>query len=82
MGDTINVASRLEGMNKDYSTTILVSSAVYEACGDAIRFRPLGDAHAKGRAQALEVFEVIGAARPSASLIPGQIAAAGEPQPT
>ena len=49
------------------------------ACDDAIHFRPLGDAHAKGRAQALEVFEVIGAAKPSASLIPGQIAAAGEP---
>ncbi len=82
MGDTVNVASRLEGMNKAFGTTILASRAVYEACGDAIRFRPLGDAHAKGRAQALEVFEVIGPGEATAPLIPGLTATAGEPQPS
>ena len=73
IGDTVNVASRLEGMNKVFGTTILASRAVYEACGDAIRFRPLGDAHAKGRAQALEVFEVIGAARPRRRSFQGRL---------
>jgi adenylate cyclase len=60
MGDTINVASRLEGINKTYNTTILASAAVERACPDAIAFRPLGSAQAKGRAEALEIFEVIG----------------------
>lgn len=62
MGDTVNVASRLEGMNKDYGTTILASGAVVAQCGDAIAFRPLGFAQAKGRASALEIYEVLSAA--------------------
>ncbi len=33
MGDTINLASRLEGMNKVYGTTILISQAVNDGCG-------------------------------------------------
>ncbi|WP_428415031.1 adenylate/guanylate cyclase domain-containing protein [Pararhizobium sp.] len=59
MGDTVNVASRLEGMNKVYGTAILASSAVVALCGDAIVFRPLGEAQVKGRATALQLFEVV-----------------------
>jgi adenylate cyclase len=59
MGDTINVASRLEGMNKEHGTTILASSAVYERCHDTILFRPLGEVHAKGRKEEIELFEVV-----------------------
>lgn len=58
MGDTINVASRLEGMNKEHGTTILASLAVYERCHDAILFRPLGEGHAKGRREEIELYEV------------------------
>lgn len=61
MGDTINVASRLEGMNKEHGTTILASLAVYERCRDAIRFRALGEGHAKGRREEIDLYEVIGA---------------------
>jgi adenylate cyclase len=61
MGDTVNVASRLEGMNKVYGTSILASSAVVAVCSDAIRFRPLGSAQVKGRLAALEVYEVLDA---------------------
>jgi adenylate cyclase len=60
MGDTINVASRLEGMNKQYGTTIIASDAVYSRCADVIRFRPLGTAQAKGRAVAIALYEVTG----------------------
>lgn len=59
MGDTVNVASRLEGMNKDYATTILASSAVVALCSDRISFKALGSAQAKGRAGTLEVYEVV-----------------------
>jgi adenylate cyclase len=59
MGDTVNVASRLEGMNKQYGTTILVSSAVRDRCEPgAFGFRSLGFAQAKGRTEQLEVFEL------------------------
>jgi len=60
MGDTINVASRLEGMNKEHGTTILASREVRERCHGVIRFRPLGQAHAKGRSEGVELYEVIG----------------------
>lgn len=60
MGDTVNVASRLEGINKVYGTAIMASSAVVALCGDAIIFHPLGQAQVKGRATALELYEVIG----------------------
>lgn len=61
MGDSINVASRLEGMNKEYGTLILASGAVVERCGDSIRFRALGKGLAKGRETALDLYEVTGA---------------------
>ena len=60
MGDTINVASRLEGMNKEHGTTILASREVYDKCHDTILFRPLGEAHAKGREEEIEIYEVAG----------------------
>ena len=59
MGDTINVASRLEGMNKEHGTTILASRAVYERCHHTILFRPLGEVHAKGRKEEIELYEVV-----------------------
>lgn len=59
MGDTVNVASRLEGMNKNYGTAILASAAVVALCSDKIAFRQLGTAQAKGRVKALEIYEVV-----------------------
>lgn len=60
MGDTINLASRLEGMNKAYGTTILASAAVVARCPPVFNFRALGSAHAKGRMEALDVYELVG----------------------
>jgi adenylate cyclase len=60
MGDTINVASRLEGMNKTYGTTILASADVKARCQDTVVFKSLGKGRAKGRIVAVELFEVVG----------------------
>ncbi len=59
MGDTVNVASRLEGMNKQFGTTILTSAAVKAAAGTAGEFRPLGTATAKGRHEGIDIFELL-----------------------
>ena len=61
MGDTVNVASRLEGMNKQFGTTILASVAVRERAENlpGVAFRPLGAASAKGRTEQIEVFELL-----------------------
>jgi adenylate cyclase len=65
MGDTVNVASRLEGINKEFGTTILVSGAVEARCRGSFIFRALGRKKAKGRDEEIEIFELVGAA-PSA----------------
>jgi adenylate cyclase len=63
MGDTVNVASRLEGMNKQFGTTVLASAAIRERAEAAnlagVAFRPLGAASAKGRQEQIEVFEML-----------------------
>jgi adenylate cyclase len=51
MGDGVNVASRLEGLNKDYGTRLCVSQTV----------RPLDIVAVKGRRAELEVYELMGA---------------------
>ncbi|MDW6022892.1 adenylate/guanylate cyclase domain-containing protein [Mesorhizobium sp. BAC0120] len=61
MGDTVNVASRLEGLNKEFGTSILASRAVRERADRGFCFRPLGLAQAKGRHEQIDVFELIGA---------------------
>ncbi|PDS81251.1 adenylate/guanylate cyclase domain-containing protein [Rhizobium sp. L43] len=60
MGDTINVASRLEGLNKEFGTSILVSAAIHAAVGNSFAFRPLGRVQVKGRAEKVDLWELVG----------------------
>jgi class 3 adenylate cyclase len=62
IGDTVNLASRLEGANKALGTTILVSETTRAAAGDAFAFREIDTIRVAGRAQPLRVFEPIAAA--------------------
>ena len=58
LGDTVNLAARLEQLNKDYGTRILVSNSTREACGDQFVFRDLGSVAVRGRSDAANVFSV------------------------
>ena len=60
MGDTVNVASRLEGINKEFGTTIIVSREVSDRASE-FEFRPLGLWQAKGRSEKIEIFELVAA---------------------
>ena len=60
MGDTVNVASRLEGLNKEFGTSILVSGAIKERADSAFQLRSLGPVRAKGRVAEIEIFELVG----------------------
>jgi class 3 adenylate cyclase len=60
MGDGVNVASRLEGLNKVFGTTICVSDQVIGAAGDRIICRPLRTLRVKGRESAFMVYELLG----------------------
>lgn len=57
MGDTVNLASRLEGLNKLYDTQILISDATYRAAREHIVARPVNVVRVKGKSQCVEVWE-------------------------
>jgi adenylate cyclase len=56
LGDAVNTASRLEGLNKYFGTRLLVSEVTHEHC-KGIPFRPIGRVIVKGKTQALGVYE-------------------------
>ena len=58
IGDTVNTASRLEGLNKHFGTAILVSGATAEFIANAIEMRPLGESVLKGKSTGTLVYEV------------------------
>jgi len=60
MGDTVNIANRLEGLNKIYGTEILISETVYDSVKQGIIARRLDSVLVKGRNEPLNIFELIG----------------------
>ncbi|GLR88512.1 cache domain-containing protein [Bradyrhizobium iriomotense] len=60
LGATINLASRLEGLNKNYGTRVLVSSAVRDRARHVFLFRSVDSIRPKGFAEAIEVSELRG----------------------
>jgi len=60
LGDTVNLASRLEALNKTYQTEIIVSESVYKACSDKFIFKPLGTVQVRGKHQTTTIYELIG----------------------
>jgi adenylate cyclase len=59
MSDAVNLASRLEGANKFYGTTIIASETTVALAGDAFAWRELDAVRVKGRNQALKVYELL-----------------------
>lgn len=64
-GDTVNVASRLESLNKDMGTRILASSHTVAALGGRIATRALGEVELRGHASRWTVFEVLAPPTPA-----------------
>jgi len=62
MGDMVNLASRLEGANKFFGTTIMASETTRNATGEAFAWRKLDGIKVKGRNQAVKVYEPLGLA--------------------
>ncbi len=60
MGDTVNLASRLEGVNKVYGTSIIVSESTYQQAASAYLFRELDQVQVKGRLQPVTIYELLG----------------------
>jgi len=62
VGDAVNLASRLEGANKSYGTSILVSEATRELAGERFATRELDRVRVVGREAPVRIFELVGAA--------------------
>ena len=61
LGDTVNLTSRLEGMNKEYGTHILANETTYESAKDGgFIFRELDFIRVMGKLQPVTIYELIG----------------------
>jgi class 3 adenylate cyclase len=60
MGDAVNLASRLENVNKVYGTHILVSAMTQEMAKDAYEFREIDSILVVGKEEPEQVFELLG----------------------
>ncbi|MHC2438868.1 adenylate/guanylate cyclase domain-containing protein [Bradyrhizobium sp. USDA 4451] len=60
LGDTVNLASRLEGANKFYGSRSLISDATAAACTATIELREIDRLVVVGQTQPVAVFEIIG----------------------
>ena len=58
LGATENLAARLEGLNKNYGTLILVSSALQQRTASQFVFRSVDRISPKGFAEAFEIYEL------------------------
>ena len=61
LGNSVNLAARLEGLNKKYGTTILVSEAVRDRVEHRFRFRDIASVIAKGMTTETCVYELVSA---------------------
>jgi len=59
MGDSVNLASRLEGINKEYGTQVVISEFTYEQVKDDFFCRELDAVKVKGKARPVKIFELL-----------------------
>jgi len=59
IGDGINLASRLEGLNKYYGTHIIASDSIYAAAREAFEFRLLDRVAVKGKTEGIVIYELL-----------------------
>ena len=69
IGDNVNLASRLEGLNKVYDTTIMISDVTLKACGERLVTRPIDLVGVKGKDKKILVHELMGLTNETSSKI-------------
>jgi adenylate cyclase len=59
LGDAVNLASRLEGISKNYDTTIVIGEDTYKTVKDKFKFRKLDDVQVKGKSNKVAIYSII-----------------------
>lgn len=73
IGDTVNVASRLEGLNARLGTDLLVTQSTYERTRELFAHEPLGEVSVRGHESPVCAYRLLGRPRPAAA--PAAVAA-------
>jgi adenylate cyclase len=60
IGDTVNLASRLESLNKQLGTKTILSESTFSLCSGKIQARRIGRVRVKGRKAPVNIFEPLG----------------------
>jgi len=63
MGDSVNLGSRLEGTNKEYGTSIIISGSTYENVKEQFHCRELDCIRVKGKTKPITIYELLGGIR-------------------
>jgi adenylate cyclase len=58
IGDNVNLGSRLESLNKEYKTRVIISDATRTRLEGEYEMRPLGDVIVKGKSKPVAIFEI------------------------
>ncbi|HKW97423.1 MAG TPA: adenylate/guanylate cyclase domain-containing protein [Bryobacteraceae bacterium] len=59
IGDGVNTASRVEALNKDLGTTVLITGATYEQVKESFECRPMPETRLRGKSTAIRFYEVV-----------------------
>lgn len=59
IGDPVNVASRVEGVNKELDTSILITEATYREIASRVKAEDRGEVHVKGRIESVRVYTLL-----------------------
>ncbi|MBO6088183.1 adenylate/guanylate cyclase domain-containing protein [bacterium] len=59
IGDTVNLASRIEGYNKVYKTNLLISSSTYAQVSDMVDVIKIADVSIRGKSKKMDIYEVL-----------------------
>ena len=71
IGDGVNVAARLEGINKEFGTRLCISHSVFREAGERLCVRPIDEVAVKGRRTKIAIYELLGAFGAGPQLEPG-----------
>lgn len=59
IGDNVNLGSRIEALNKDYKTSVIISESTYEIVKDKFNVKNLGNVTVKGRKAETKIYELL-----------------------
>jgi len=59
IGDSVNLGARLESINKEFGTNIIISEYTYEKVKDFFSVREIGSITVKGKTKAVKIYELI-----------------------